>query len=253
MTVHDAARGFERAADAYERGRPEYPSVAIDLLVGALGLSPGARILDLGAGTGKLARALAGRGVRVVALEPADAMIRKVAGAKGVAPVRAVAEELPIRAGAFGAVSAASAFHWFDGPRALREIHHVLRPGGRLALAWNRRDDQVPWIACLSAIVNRSETGAPRYRSGAWRRAFDDAPGLFVQVDEGHFQHEHRLSPDGVVDRVASTSFVARRPPEERDAILAEVRQLLATHPDTAGRAEVALAYGSDVFVYERR
>jgi SAM-dependent methyltransferase len=253
MTVHDAARGFEHAVDAYERGRPEYPNAAIDLLVGALGLGPGARILDLGAGTGKLARALAGRGVRVVALEPADAMIRKVAGTKGVAPVRAVAEALPVRPSAFGAVSAASAFHWFDGPRALREIHRVLRSGGRLALAWNRRDDQVPWVAGLSAIVNRSETGAPRYRSGAWRCAFDDAAGLFAPVEEGHFRHEHRLSPDGVVDRVASISFVARKPAEEREAILAEVRQLLATHPDTAARAEVGLAYTSDVFVYERQ
>lgn len=253
MTVHDAARGFEIAAEAYERGRPEYPSAAVDLLVRALGLSHGAPMLDLGAGTGKLARALAARGVRVLALEPADAMVRKVAWTEGVAAVRAVAEALPVRSGAFGAVTAASAFHWFDGPRALAEIHRALRPGGRLALLWNRRDDDVPWVGRLSAIVNRSETGAPRYRSGAWRRAFDEAPGLFAQVEEAHFRHEHRLSPEGVVDRVASISFVARRAPEDRDAILAEVRALLASDPDTAGREEVGLGYTADLFVYERR
>ena len=252
MAVHDAARGFERAADAYERGRPEYPRAAIDLLVRALGLSPGERILDLGAGTGKLARALAARGLQVVALEPADAMIRKLAGVERVLPVRAVAEALPVCAEAVGAVTAASAFHWFDGPRALRELHRVLRPRGRLALAWNRRDDDVPWVARLSEIVNRSEAGAPRYRSGAWRRAFDDAPGLFDLVEEAHFRHEHRLPPEGLVDRVASISFVARRAPAEREAILAEVRALLASHPDTAGRAEVELAYTADLFVYER-
>src|SRR5512132_3690247 len=117
MPIHDAARGFETSADAYERGRPEYPKAAIDLLVRDLALGPGARVLDLGAGTGKLARALAGRGVRVVALDPADAMIRKLAGAPDVAVARAVAEALPVRTGAFRAVTAASAFHWFDGTR----------------------------------------------------------------------------------------------------------------------------------------
>ncbi len=252
MPIHDAARGFETSADAYERGRPEYPAASIDVLVRELRLAPGARALDVGAGTGKLARALAARGVRVAALDPSGAMLRRLAGAPGVAVARAVAEELPIRPGAFMAATAASAFHWFDGPRALRELHRALAPGGRLALVWNRRDERVPWVAALTGIVDRREGGAPRYRSGAWRRAFDAAPGLFAPAAEAHVPHVPRLSPEGVVDRVASISFVARLSPEMRAPVLAEVRALLARHPDTAGRAELGLAYETDVFVYER-
>jgi SAM-dependent methyltransferase len=253
--VHDAARGFESedAAGAYERGRPEYPRAALDLVVRALGIVPGTPVLDLGAGTGKFARALAGRGARVVALEPAAAMIRAVAGAEGVVPVRGVAEALPVRDAAVGAVTAASAFHWFDGPRALREMHRALRPGGRVALVWNRRDDGVPWVARLSAVVNRREGGAPRYRTGAWRTAFEVEPGLFSPVGEAHFRHAHALPPEGVVDRVASISFIARLPAGERATILGQVRALLASHPDTVGREELELVYTTDVHVYEAR
>jgi SAM-dependent methyltransferase len=253
MPVHDAARGFETAADAYERGRPEYPAAAVDRLVAALGLSPRAALLDVGAGTGKLARLAASRGIVVTAVEPAEAMLAKLAGAPRVRAVRAVTEALPFRDGSFEAATAASAFHWFDGPRALAELHRVLRPRARLALLWNLRDEGDPWVARLSAIVNRREGGAPRYRKGEWRRAFEEVPGSFAAVEEAHFRHVHALSPEGVLDRVASISFVAAMSAPERAVVLEEVRTLLDTHPDTAGRAELGLGYVTDLLVYERR
>jgi SAM-dependent methyltransferase len=253
VTIHDAARGFERAAPAYERARPEYPAAAVAAVVRALALGPGRRVLDVGAGTGKFSRVAAATGAEVVAVDPAAAMIRVAVGVPGLLPLRAVAELLPFRDGSFDAASAASAFHWFEGARALRELHRLLRPGGRLALLWNLRDDGVPWVARLSAIVNRGEGSAPRYRAGNWRAAFEAAPGLFEQVEEAHLRHVHPLAPQGVVDRVASVSFVAAMEEAARDRILAEVRGLLASHPGTAGRAEVELAYLTDVYVYERR
>ncbi len=253
MPLHDAARGFERAAEAYERGRPEYPPAAVALVVSALRLRPGARLLDAGAGTGKLSRLVAASGAAVFAADPADAMIRRAAGAPGIAPLRAVVEALPFRDGAFDAATAASAFHWFDGAPALRELHRALKPGARLALLWNVREDAEPWVARLSEIVNRREGVAPRYRKGEWRAAFDAAPGLFGAVDEAHVRHVHALTPAAALDRVASISFVAAMPEAGRAEILAEVRALLASHPDTRGRAEIALPYRTDVHLYERR
>jgi len=73
-----AAQGFEREADAYERGRPTYPEPAVAWLAGALGIGPGATVVDVGAGTGKLTRLLAplvldrvGSISFIAALEPA--------------------------------------------------------------------------------------------------------------------------------------------------------------------------------------
>jgi SAM-dependent methyltransferase len=254
MSLHDAAaRGFEAGAEAYERGRPEYPAEAVEAIASALRLRPGSRLLELGAGTGKLTRLLAGRTRPVLAVEPVAAMRRRLAACPGAAVVAAVAEALPLRDGSADAVVAASAFHWFDGPRALAEIARVLRRGRRLALAWNRRDDSVEWVARLSELVNRREGDAPRYRSGRWRAAFEAAPGLFGPLEEARFPHLHRLAPERVVDRIASISFIAALPAADRDAVLAEARGLLASHPETRGRTELALGYRTDVFVCERR
>jgi SAM-dependent methyltransferase len=252
VTVHHVARGFETIADAYDRSRPEYPDEAVDLVARVLDLRPGRRLLELGAGTGKFSRLAAARGATVVALEPAEAMVRLAARTPGVLPVRAVAEMIPVRAHAADAACAASAFHWFDGRRALGEIHRALRRHGRLALLWNKRDDRVDWVARLSAIVNRREGGAPRYRTGDWHAAFDGARDLFRPLEEASFPHVHLLSPAGVIERVASISFVAAMDLAQRAAVLDEVRALLSSHPDTAGREELPMAYFADVFLWER-
>jgi SAM-dependent methyltransferase len=252
VTVHDAARGFEAAAATYDRSRPEYPEEAMDLVARSLGLAPGRRLLDLGAGTGKFSRLAAARGATVVALEPVEAMIRGATGAPGVLAVRGVAEALPVRPHGVDAACAASSFHWFDGRRALGEIHRALRRGGRLALVWNHRDDAVDWVARLSAIVNRHEGAAPRYRKGDWRAAFDGGRDLFRPLEEARFRHAHRLAPAGVVERVGSVSFIAALEPAAREAVLDEVRAVLASHPETAGRQELPLAYLTDVFLWER-
>jgi SAM-dependent methyltransferase len=252
VTTHDAARGFDVAADAYDRVRPDYPDDAVDLVARALGLGPGRRLLDLGAGTGRFSRVAALRGATVVAIEPSEAMVRLAAGVAGVLPVRAVAEALPVRRHGADGACAASAFHWFDGRRALGELHEALRRGGRLALLWNHRDDRVDWVARLSEIVNRHEGAAPRYRKGDWRAAFDHARDLFRPLEQARFRHVHALPPADVVERIASVSFIAVLPPADRREVLDEVRQLLASHPDVAGRDELPLAYLTDVFLWER-
>ncbi len=253
MPIHPAAaRGFEAGAEAYARGRPGYPPAAVDAALAALRLPPGAPLLELGAGTGIFSRLAAGRGGPVVALEPVSAMRARLAGVPRVTPVGAAAEALPFAAATFHGALAATAFHWFDGPATLRELHRVLRPGGRLVLAWNARDEAVDWIARLTHLLARVEGDAPRYRTGRWRAAFEQAPGLFAPLGVSRIPHVHALPPEGVVARIASVSFVAALPAPERARVLDEVRALLAAHPDTAGRAELGLAYTTDLWTYER-
>jgi SAM-dependent methyltransferase len=250
--IHDqAATGFARAADAYERGRPSFPAAAVAHLADVLRLGPGIRLLELGAGTGKLTRDLAPTGVTLTALEPVAQMRAHLQAAVPQATaIEGTAEAIPRPDGSADAVVVAQAFHWFDAPRALREIARVLVPGGRLGLIWNARDLREPWIASLDAVFDRHRGSAPRYASGAWRPAFSDA-AAFTPLQERAFPHTHMVDRAGVLDRVASVSFIAALPEAERREVLAEVGDLVDTGPGSGG-APIAMRYRTDVYWCER-
>jgi SAM-dependent methyltransferase len=251
--LHDAAaQGFPGAAASYEAGRPTYPSKAVARLARELRLGTGKTVLDLAAGTGKLTALLVGSGAAVVAVEPVAEMRAVLEQAlPGVPALPGTAEAIPLATGSVDAVTAGQAFHWFRVAEALAEIHRVLRPSGGLGLLWNVRDTSVPWVARLSEIMEPHRGGAPTHRSGAWREALDQTP-LFGRLGHAGTRHVHRLSPEGVVARVASVSFVAALPEDERGRVLAEVRELLATNPQTRGREEVELPYRTDVYWAKR-
>lgn len=253
-SVHEtAASGFGAAAEEYERSRPGYPKEAVDTLAGELGIAAGRRVLELGGGTGKLTRMLGGTGAGIVSVEPVEPMRRRFAEELPRVPVlAAMAETLPFGEAAFDAAVAAQAFHWFDGPRALAELHRVLRPGGVLGLMWNIKDESVGWVAALTEIIEPYERGAPRARTGAWRKAFSETD-LFGELQHRAFSHEQVLDQDGLVTRIASVSFIARLPETERDEVLHRVRQLAETLPDLSGRERFSLPYVTDVYWCARR
>jgi SAM-dependent methyltransferase len=220
-SIHRAAAvGFARSAEAYERGRPSYPDDAVDRLVAAL---PGREVVDLAAGTGKLTRALVARGLDVVAVEPVAEMRAAIAP-----PARAIdgtAEAIPRVDASADGVAVGQAFHWFDGERALREIHRVLRPGGVLALIWNRRVMEDEIHARLGALLEPHRGDAPAHRAQRWRDALVST-SLFGPLREKTFEHTQVLDADGLADRVGSTSFIAAMSADERAPLLAEVRAL---------------------------
>ena len=247
--IHEAAaRGFAQAAEAYERGRPGYASEAVEHLCGVLEIEPGRTVLDLAAGTGKLTRLLVPTGAELVAVEPVEEMRAALARAlPEVIAVAGTAEDVPLSDAAVDAVVVGSAFHWFRGDEALAEIHRVLRPGGRLGLLWNVRDESVSWVAGLTEIMEPHRGAAPGYASGAWREAFGRTP-LFSRLRHAEFRHVHRLEREAVVARVASVSFVAALSESDRADVLARVRVLLAGDPETRGREVVELPYRTDVW-----
>lgn len=250
MTIHPAAaEGFSRASDAYERGRPDYPEAALDLLAAQAGLRPGARVLDLGAGTGKLTRQLASRGARVLALEPLLAMARACRTACGPAvPVlQARAEALPLAAGACQLVVAAQAFHWFDAPRALAEAARALAPAGTLALVWNSRDESLPWVARFSEIIHWHRRDVPRYAREGELEQTVAATGLFEPVRRCTVPHAQPLTRALLVDRAASISYIAALTAAEREPVLAAVRALAAELPE-----RFELPYRTDVYLARR-
>jgi ubiquinone/menaquinone biosynthesis C-methylase UbiE len=242
--VHEsAARGFARSADAYERARPDYPPAAVDWLAARLGLRPGRTVVDLAAGTGKLTRPLAGTGAEVVAVEPVAEMRERIGPAARA--LDGTAEAIPLPDASADAVTVGQAFHWFDGPAALAEIHRVLRPGGALALVWNSRPLDNPVHAAIEGIVAPHRAATPAYRSGRWRAAFDDTT-LFGALEERTFEHSRPHDADALADRVGSTSFVAALDDGPQADVLAAVRALAAEGP-------VDLPYVCEVFVCDRR
>ena len=213
MIVHrDEGRGpaasFAGVAGAYERARPGYPDDAVRWLVGTEPLD----VVDLGAGTGKLTRSLVALGHRVRAVEPLPEMSAFLrASLPGVTVLEGGAEAIPLPDASADAVAVAQAFHWFDHEPALREIARVLRPGGRLALVWNTRDEREPWVAQLSEealgseSIERSDVVAPLEESG-----------LFGEVERETFPHAQRLDLPLLLDLVLSRSYCAVMAPEER-------------------------------------
>ncbi|HEX6476639.1 MAG TPA: methyltransferase domain-containing protein [Acidimicrobiales bacterium] len=249
MTVHPrAAVGFGRAADAYERARPDYPPAALSWLRDRLVLGPGRTVIDLAAGTGKLTRLLLPTGAHVIAVEPVAEMRAALARAvPAVETLDGTAEAMPLPDGAADAVTVAQAFHWFSTAQALAEIHRVLRPGGSLALVWNRRDLDDPLQHALDQMITRHRGDVPTHRSGQWKSAFD-ATELFGPFEEHLVPHHQELDRAGMVDRVMSTSVMAALPDAERRAAIADLEEL------AAGQTEpIQISYTTQIYLCVRR
>jgi MOSC domain-containing protein YiiM/SAM-dependent methyltransferase len=205
-------------------------------------------VLDLAAGTGKLTRPLAGTGVDLVAVEPVAEMRAKLqAVLPDVEAIKGTAEAIPLPNQSVDAVVVGQAFHWFDGIRAVSEIRRVLKPGGALGLIWQARELSRPWIEQLDAIIDRADDGHPRFRTMAWREVFDRT-ALMAPLESATFRTVQRASPETIVDRVASISYIAAMSEGRRAAVLDEVRDLLATDQDTAGAEIVELPYTALVY-----
>ena len=249
VAIHQSAsKGFAAAADAYERGRPEYSVEAVERLFAELDVGPGKRVLDLAAGTGKLTRQVAPSGAEIVAVEPIAEMRAKLeAVLPGVEAIEGTAERIPLPNHSVDAVVVGQAFHWFDGIRAVSEIRRVLKPGGGVGLIWQARDPRLPWIERLDEIIDRADDGHPRFRTMGWREAFDRT-AFFEPLQTATFETVQRGSPETIVDRVASISYVAAMSAARRQAVLDQVRELLATDQETAGAEVIELPYKVHVY-----
>lgn len=235
MTTDQSRRrqslSFGEEAAAYERGRPTYPPDAIDWL-----LPQGARdVLDLGAGTGKLTVRLVERGLDVVAVDPIPEMLEVLSSSLPDTPaLLGTAEDIPLPDSHVDSVLVAQAWHWFDPDRAIAEVARVLRPGGRLGLVWNVRDERLGWVKDLGSIVGHEDD--PFTQTVA-------LPEPFADVERHLVEWTSYLTPQALIDLVASRSYCITSPADVRSRTLDRVRELLSTHPALANTAGLALPY----------
>jgi SAM-dependent methyltransferase len=220
------SRSFETVAAEYERWRPEYPNEALRWAVQLLGLPAGARVLDVGAGTGKLTRGLAGLGFDTVAVEPGAAMLEQLRLAVPAAEAHeAPAEQIPLADASVDAAFAGQAYHWFDRERAVPELHRVIRPGGGIALLWNWWDERDPLQRELGTLVGYA--GHEPYRE-------EELPAApwFEEVGRTMIESELESSPDGLVGYLATASGFLVADPTEREEALRAVRDLASRYGD---------------------
>lgn len=223
---------FGEEAAAYERGRPSYPPEAIDWL-----LPNGARdVLDLGAGTGKLTVRLVERGLDVIAVDPIPDMLEVLRNSLPDTPaLLGTAEEIPLPDDSVDSVVVAQAWHWFDPERAIKEVARILRPGGRVGLVWNVRDERLGWVKELGRIIGHEDDPAERRDV--------TLPPPFADVERHEFEWTSYLTPQALIDLVASRSYCITSPAEVKSRTLAQVRDLLSTHPALAHATGLALPY----------
>jgi SAM-dependent methyltransferase len=228
VILHPLAARFASVADAYEHGRPDYAPATVGALAAELGLAPGAPVLDLAAGTGKLARSLLAAGLDVVAVEPQAPLRDRLAAAVGVERVHeGFAEAIPLPDGSVDAVTVADGFHWFDHAQALAEIRRVLRPGGGLAVLSTVPDwSGASWAHELGTLIERLRPEHPYFHGPPWQEAVRAAGG-WTGPREIRVTASQPTDPRRIVAYVASMSFVAALPDEERAAWLAQVAALV--------------------------
>ncbi len=235
---------FGAHADAYERARPAWPEEAAHWLVA----DQAELVVELGAGTGKLTRAVAALGVRVLAVEP-DPRMLAVLRERGLEGVEGAAEAVPVGDGEADAILAGSALHWFDLDATLPELHRVLRPGGRLAFGWNHRDESHPTIAAMSEAIyaSRPSRRTSGWRRRDWRAAVLDG-GFFRDVERAEFPHVHELPREALGDHLRSYSGLASLEEMERAHVFERVAEIIDADPSLRDGDQLRLPFVVDAY-----
>jgi SAM-dependent methyltransferase len=213
---------FGNVAETYDRVRPPYSRVLLDRAQELLELDGTSRVLDLGAGTGRVTRELARRFENVVAVEP-DERMRALHGSA----IEGSAEAIPLEDESVDAVFVGEAFHWFDPEAAIPEIARILRPRGGLAILWTHWWETEPplpdeVLAPLREPYERSKS----QRRPPWRGAFDGSPFEPLRVE--HDTDEITVDADELLTLYSTVSAFASLPVDERESLFERVRPQLA-------------------------
>ena len=236
------AHSFNAAAAQYAANRPSYPPALFDALED-LADRPlaGARVADIGAGTGISTALLKARGAHVLAVEPGAGMAAELRRILPDVPLlRGDGNALPLATASVDVLTYAQAWHWTDVARSVPEALRVLRPGGALAVWWNMDAQDVPWITEQADRIKGYFNTEKATKNGAG----DTRPELAFEGAPEVPAHSHRVvrwsrtvPVDTHLANIGSHSIFLVAGEERAKAFLAEEREhLLKAFPD--GRVE---------------
>jgi SAM-dependent methyltransferase len=223
------AESFGGVADQYDQFRPSYPPALVDDLVG---LHP-ADVLDIGCGTGKAARLLAERGLRVLGVE-IDPQMAAVARGHGLDVEVASFEAWQPGDRHFDLITCAQAWHWVDPAVAIPKAARLLRPGGTLALFWNYDELDEPAQAAMDDVYRKYAPELLRSVVIGGNRQTDrphvedlEASGLFASVHTHTYRWESTYSGAEWVGLVGTHSDHLSLDADRRTALLDALGQTI--------------------------
>jgi len=238
---------FDRAAERYDRGRPDYPEALFDDLIAVAGLTPGDRLLEVGCATGKATRPLARRGFLITCIElgaELAAVARENLAGFGVEVVRGQFEQWQ-PAEPFGLVYAATAWHWIDPEVRYQRAWQALRPGGHLAI-WTADhvfpEDGDPFFGEIQDIYDEIGEGLPpgarQLRPGELPddRAEIEASGLFEVVAVRHYDWERVYPAEEYIELLSTFSGHLAMAEWKRRRLYGEIRRRLWLRRDHSVR-----------------
>ena len=257
--THGRARSFDAWAAEYDRYRPPYPDALFDEIAVRLWLPDRPLVVDLGAGTGRAALAMAERGWRVTAVEPGRQMIdvmRSRAANDGLvlAMIQASAETTGLDPASADLATAAQAYHWFDATAALTEMARIVRGGGGIALFWNVRDaERSALVADYHALLARYGIKAGEHSAGPMRQTAAEiaSVGAFDPPESFQVRHEGPMRPQEFIGLAFTASYVRELSPETQARFHAELVLLVDAH--AAGAPALTVPYTVDCWIARRR
>ena len=228
--VREVAESFGAEAGRYDRARPSYPAALVQRIVAA---SPGRRVLDVGCGTGIVARLFQAAGCEVLGVDP-DARMAGHARERGLEVEVATFETWATNGRAFDTIVSGQAWHWVDPVAGAAKAASALRPGGRLAVFWNVFQ---PPAELGKAIAEAYRRVLPDLPSGLWDRPFLEiyeamgaktADGMrqaaaFGEPEQWRFGWERPYTRDEWLEQVPTFGGFSRIPPDQQEQILAGI------------------------------
>lgn len=247
--IHEAANSYQNSSEIYESGRPGYTEESVFALCDHLGLGPNSSIVELGAGTGKFTRVLAKKYSNLLVVEPVPAMLGKL---KTILPeiqgALGTGEDIPAKYHSADAILIANAFHWFSTEKAIGEFERVLKNDGGLGLIWNL--DGVftsSWGKVIDSWLDDIEGDTPQYKTGLWRKTLENSE-IFSSLEEQSFSTTRTTTPNEIIHRVMSISFVAAQSEKSKVELKQRIERHLAHHPETKGKDKIIVSLDTKIY-----